>query len=222
MQIGDPKKTAILAVVAVAALGFCFKQLFGGGGEPKPVRQAGGNAEASNGQAPASGKLAMLQLDPLRGDAFSHPRLAPKTAGNANSTSGAQTNPATGGAPHPDTGAGQPQGTQLPGPFANGGSIDMTPDPRWPIPLSPIEAGQKPDPGSVKVEKVVTHVTLKAIFKVNQRLAYISIDGQEARGFRSGDPIKDDIQVVFVNDDSVIVKSGTKTVTLKVGQQGDL
>jgi len=31
MQIGDPKKTVVLAIVAVGAIGFCFKQLTGGG-----------------------------------------------------------------------------------------------------------------------------------------------------------------------------------------------
>jgi len=49
----------------------------------------------------------------------------------------------------------------------------------------------------VKVEKVKTQLVLKAIVTVNQRLAYISIDGGEPRSFRPGDLIKDDIQVAF-------------------------
>lgn len=206
MQFGDPKKTIPLLFGAVLALGFCYKQLFGGTEEPKALRQASQDAGA---QAIPSGTLAMVQLDQLHTDPFSHPRLAPKTSPDA----GTPTPPA--GATAADTGQ---KGTSLPGPF-NGGPIDKTVDPNWPLIVHPDQkaSGDK----SVQVVKV-TQVTLKAIVKVNQRLAYLAIDGQDARGYRAGDVIKDDIQVAFVNDDSVIVKSGTKTVTLRVGQQGDL
>lgn len=206
MQFGDPKKTIPLLIGAILALGFCYKQLFGGADEPKMLRQASQDA----GPQPApSGTLAMVQLDQLRTDPFSHPRLAPKTSPGP----GQSTAPA--GGPPTDNGN---KGTGLPGPF-NGGPIDKTVDPNWPLIVHPDQkaGGDK----SVQVVKV-TQVTLKAIVKVNQRLAYLAIDGQEARGYRAGDVIKDDIQVAFVNDDSVIVKSGTKTVTLRVGQQGDL
>src|ERR1043166_8954291 len=76
MQVGDPKKTAVLGVIAVLAIGFCFKQVFGGGGEPKVLRQAPG--AAADGAAPASGTLVAMNVDQLRTDPFSHPRLAAK------------------------------------------------------------------------------------------------------------------------------------------------
>jgi hypothetical protein len=218
MQVGDPKKTAMLAVVAVGALGFCFKQLLGGGGDgPKALRQAngGGGTAADSGQTPAPAMtLAMVQLDHLRTDPFSHPKLAPKTAGQT--TPGGVTG--QGGTPlvspiDPKQG-GDPQG-QLPWERGSIG-IDKTKPGSWPDPVNP---GSKP--GEVEVKKL-TQVTLRAIVKVNERLAYISVDGQEAQAYRPGDSIKDDITVAFVNDDSVIVKNSKSTVTLKVGQQGDL
>jgi hypothetical protein len=213
MKVGDPKKTAILAVIAVLAIGFCFKQLFGGGGEPKVLRQAAG--ASADGATPASGTLVATNLDQLRVDPFSHPRLAPKVP-----TGGAITQTPSGGT-NPD-GLGLKTGLvpdgpgELPRAYSPGLPIDKTPGRNWPDPVNP---GEKP--AGVEVKKV-TQMTLKAIVKVNQRLAYISIDGQEPRAFRPGDLIKDDIQVAFVNDDSVIIKSSKATVTLRVGQQGDL
>jgi hypothetical protein len=224
MQVGDPKKTAFLAIIAVLAIGFCFKQLTGGGSEPKVLRQApGGAADPAGGAQPqAQGTLVAMQLDELRVDPFSHPKLAPKTADNQLGAQPTTPNPAQAGGTGGGTGltGGGDEGThafQLPPPFGNGSGagIDKTTPDVWPKPVNP---GQKPDAPAVKL----TQITLKAIVKVGQRQAYLSIDGQDARGFRAGDVIKNDIQVAFVNDDSVIVKTGTKTVTLKVGQQGDL
>lgn len=224
MQVGDPKKTAFLAIVAVAAIGFCVKQVFGGESTPKVLRQAAGaDAGAGAGANPGVGgatpnaTVAMLQLDDLRVDPFSHPRLAPKNPNNPNAAQPNGSVPGLGGpdkpVDHSDGG-----GTPLPPPFG-GGPIGITKDPAgdWPKPVDP---GQKPA-DVVKVEKL-TQISLKGIVKVNQRIAYLTVDGQDARGYRAGDLIKNDIQVMFVNEDSVIVKSSKSTVTLKVGQQGDL
>lgn len=217
MQIGDPKKTAVLAIVAIGAIGFCFKQLTGGGDTPKALRTDATAAPDASGALPAANAtLAMVSLDQLRNDAFSHPKLASKGVANQTGPITPQANNAN---PNPVPNLGSEGGpNSLPGPL--NGPLQKEGDPVWPKPVNPGAPDGKPD-GTVKVEKV-TQVTLKAIVKVGQRIAYISVDGQEARGFRSGDLLKDDIQVTVVNDDSVIVKSGTKTVTLKVGQQGDL
>jgi hypothetical protein len=208
MQLGDPKKTAFLAVVAVGALFFCFKQLTGGDSTPKVLRQGAG-AVATDPTAPpqASATVAMLQLDQLRVDPFSHAKLAPKSAGGPTPEQ-TQTSPPL------DIDKGPIQLPELNGPF--GTQIDKDRPGNWPMPVHP---GQK-DP-VIKVEKV-TQILLKAIVKVDQRMAYLAVDGLEARGFRAGELIKNDIEVVFVNDDSVIVKNRKTTVTLKVGQQGDL
>ncbi|HWA81934.1 MAG TPA: hypothetical protein VG820_00770 [Fimbriimonadaceae bacterium] len=204
MQLGDPKKTFPLLIVAILAVGFCIKQVMGGSDEPKVLRQAAAT-DASTQPLPG-GTLAMVQLDQLHTDPFSHPKLAPKGPADAGA-------PPQGSTP-PDDGK---KGTPLPTPL--GGSMDKTVDPNWPLIVHP---DQKPE-GDKGVQVVkVTQVTLKAILKVNQRLAYLAVDGQDARGYKVGDVIKDDIVVAFVNDDSVIVRSGTKTVTLRVGQQGDL
>lgn len=208
MQVGDPKKTAFLAVVAVAAIGFCFKQLFGGDSGPKVLRQATTTTDPAAGTPGAT--LAMVSLDNLRTDPFSHPKLGPKGTP-------AGPPPGSGSKPGPVEPGGDPEsGSKLPD-ATNPFPIDRKFGPDWRNPQGP---GEKPT--NVSVTRVPTKVTLKAIVKVNQRMAYISIDGQEARAFRPGDIIKDDIQVAFVNDDSVIVKSTTATVTLRVGQQGDL
>ncbi|HVT11076.1 MAG TPA: hypothetical protein VHE55_02320 [Fimbriimonadaceae bacterium] len=207
MQFGDPKKTVPLLIVAILAIGFCVKQVMGGSDEPKVLRQAA--TQDASAQPMPGGTLAMVQLDQLHTDPFSHPRLAPKGPADAGT-------PPQGSTPPVDDGK---KGTPLPPPLGDGGSIDKRMDPTWPIFVHP---DQKPD-GDKGVQVVkVTQVTLKAIVKVNQRMAFLAVDGQEARGFKAGDVIKDDIVVAFVNDDSVIVRSGTKTVTLRVGQQGDL
>lgn len=215
MQMGDPKKTLPLLVVAVLAVGFAIKQVVGGASEPKVLRQAGGAADAA-GQAAASGTLVSLQLDQLRVDPFSHPKLAPKNVVDPNM---GQTAPAPGPGeglkPGPLPGANP--GPINPGPSGTGLGpvIDKTPPEGWPVPVNPN------DKTGIQIEKL-TRVTLKAIVKVDQRMAFLAIDGEEARGFRAGDVIKGDLKVVFVNEDSVIVKSSKTTATLKVGQQGDL
>lgn len=224
MQVGDPKKTAFLAIVAVLALGFCFKQLTGGGGGPKMLRQAASGPDpAAGAPAQAQGTVAMLQLDDLHADPFSHPKLAPKIVDAAQVGAQPTTNPNPGLNPGGGTTTGGDDGNHampLPPPFGpgNGSGVGIVkdPPPDWAHSVNP---GQK-DAGAPQVK--LTQITLKAIVKVGERLAYISIDGQDARGFHAGEVLKNDIQVAFVNDDSVIVKTGTKTVTLKVGQQGDL
>src|ERR1044072_269954 len=213
MQFGDPKKTVPLLVVAVLALGFCFKQLTGGGDQPKALRS--GNAAQSDpgAQAPVGGTLVSLSLDQLRVDPFSHPRLAPK---NVVDNGMAGTQQSLGNPDAPQTGITLPNGGGG-GPFNpfSGPDIDKDRPGVWP---SPVKGGTQPP---VQVEKL-TRVTLKAIVKVDQRMAFLSIDGDEARGYRAGEVIKGDLTVVFVNDDSVIVKTSKTTATLKVGQQGDL
>lgn len=210
MQIGDPKKTAILALVAVGALGFCAKQLLFAGGTPHAMRQADSGAESSGeGDVAASGMVVATTVEDLRVDPFSNPKLAVKPS----STTDAGAIPAP-----PSPIASKPNSPFLPLPGATG--IEKIPPDQWPNPVDPGQT-EPPTPGDVKVEKV-TQVTLKAIVKVNRYMAYLSVDGQEARGFRPGDLIKNDLQVAFVNDDSVILKSSKTTVTLKVGQQGDL
>lgn len=210
MQVGDPKKTAILAVVALGAIGFCLSQVFGGKDEPRMLRQAGGPQTS----APAgSSAIAVAQLDRLRVDPFSHPMLAAKmTSKQPDNTESPRGAPPVLGRPGISPGEGPPE------PFGPGTGIDKTMDPKWPIPLSP---GQRPDGATIQVEKL-TQITLKAIVKVGSRTAYLSVDGQDARGFRPGDFVRGDVQVAFINDDSVIVKSRKATVTLRVGQQGEL
>lgn len=210
MQIGDPKKTAILAVVAVGALGFCAKQLLFAGGTPHAVRQAdSGSGASGEGDVAAGGMVVATTVEDLRVDPFSNPKLAVKPDPKA----GLNLDPAP--APPLDS---KPNSPFLPLPGATG--IEKIPPSQWPNPVDPGQPAP-PNPGDVKVEKV-TQVTVKAIVKVNRYMAYLSVDGQEARGFRPGDLIKNDLQVAFVNDDSVILKSSKTTVTLKVGQQGDL
>jgi hypothetical protein len=153
-----------------------------------------------------------MQLDQLRVDPFSHPKLAPKNVVDPNL---APTPPTT---PNPGANSGLKPDITLPGadqtPYF-GPEIDKTKPGEWPNAVNP---ANKTD---IQIEKL-TRVTLKAIVKVDQRMAFLSIDGEDARGFRAGDVIKNDLRVVFVNDDSVIVKSSKTTATLKVGQQGDL
>ncbi|MFI5385431.1 MAG: hypothetical protein ACHQ50_04845 [Fimbriimonadales bacterium] len=212
MQIGDPKKTVILGIVAFAAIGFCLSQVFGGGGSPKVLRQGSSEASGPAGsQTQAAGSLALVQLDQLHVDPFSHPKLAIKAA-TSQSPASAPANGSEGPSKGPDG------GPLLPGPLRPGDTLDKTLDPSWPLSINP---AQVPGGTGPQLEKL-TQVTVKAIVKVNQRIAYLSVDGQEAHGYRPGDFIKPDIQVTTVNEDSVIVKSSKATVTLKVGQQGDL
>lgn len=214
MQFGDPKKTIPLLVVAVLALGFCYKQLTGGGDQPKALRSAGntGADPAAGGQQPVGGTLVALSLDQLRVDPFSHPRLAPKNVVDPGMNGTVQQPIDSNGG---DTAIPNlPNGGGAYNPF-EGPDIEKNRPSEWPT-----QPGTQQKP-PVQVEKL-TRVTLKAIVKVDQRMAFLAIDGEEARGFRAGEVIKGDLTVVFVNEDSVIVKTSKTTVTLKVGQQGDL
>jgi hypothetical protein len=67
-----------------------------------------------------------------------------------------------------------------------------------------------------------SQLTVKAILRVGQRVAYVSIDGQEAVGFHAGEFIGHGIQVTSVSDDHITVRRRGATVTLSVGQRGDL
>ena len=216
MQVGDPKKTAVLAVVAVGAFWFLYSQLAGASGAPKVLRQA--NNAAADPNAPASsGQVIAMSVEQLRADPFSHPRLAPKTPGGAQPA--ATSDPAGGATPT----AGAPTydpGESLPDIFKPNGQIGISKDrpDDWPTPQNP---GAGAGDTKVVTEKLIP-VTLRAIFKVDARTAYLSVDGQEARAYKAGDVIKGDLVVVMVNDDSVILKTSKRTLTLKVGQQGDL
>lgn len=210
MQIGDPKKTAMLGVVAIGALIFLGSRVMGLKGEeaPKATRQA-------NAADAGATKLAITSVDQLRNDPFSHPKLAPHFPNggqppvNSGTGAGPITTPPTGGDAGP-----------LLDPNSPGMTISKVPPDDWPTPQNPDKHTGK-DPRPQPVEKMTT-VVLKAIFKVGERTAYLSIAGSEPRPFRMGDLIKDDLIVVSVNDDSVILKTTKRTLTLRVGQQGDL
>lgn len=210
MQVGDPKKTALLGVVAVGAIGFLFSRVFGGGGDaPKAMRQANGSPDAVS--APATGAMSTTSLAQLTNDPFSHSRLARLAVNTPGTTA-------------PNSGGAAPNVDPLPSGNGGGaadpsnGMFGITKDTPgdW---AKPVEPGQKP--AGVSVDKLTT-LTLRAIVKVDRRMAYLVVNGDEARGFKAGDSVTKDVVVVIVNDDSVILKTNTRTVTLKVGQQGEL
>lgn len=216
MQVGDPKKTAILAVAAVGALWFLGSRFVSLKNDdvPKATRQA--NAADATG-----GTMSATTVDQLRLDPFSHPKLAPHFPGGQQGVPTDPTPPINQGGqsadPLPTTDSGNGVTFDPGGP---GLAIDKVPPDSWPKPQNPDKGGVKPS--QTPEQEKLTPVTLKAIFKVGQRTAYLSVSGDEPRPFRMGDVVKDDLIVVAVNDDSVILKTKKRTLTLRVGQQGDL
>ncbi len=210
MQVGDPKKTVLLGIVAVGAIGFLGSRVLALRADvPKALRRA--VASEPSGQP----NLMASVPEQLRTDPFSHPKLAPHFPGNETTP---DMNPAGAGS----KGTNPPDYAPIFVPEGGGTSIEKIPPPDWPTSTTPGDhtstKGQDPTP----VAKPATKVSLKAIFKVDQRTAYLEIDGSDPRPFHIGDLIKDDLVLVMINDDSVILKNSKHTLTLRTGQQGEL
>lgn len=198
MDVGDPKKTAALGVVAVAAIGFLVLRLMPDAKKPAPSGQS--PTPESVGASPTVGESTMVSLI---GDPFSHPMLARSAPTAAAGPMAANPTPA----PQQLQGSGfGPVGVEaLPSPNPNGmGSTGANTEP---IPSAP--------PKTAKI-------AVKGILCASDTVAYLSLDGGPSSAFRVGATVTDGVIVKVITPDTIVLQRGTKTQALKVGQQAEL
>lgn len=200
MEVGDPRKTAILGVIAVAAIGFLVVRLM-----PEGRKQAGTSAkEPVPVGSSSSGAGSEAMIVSLIGDPFSHPMLARSIT----------TGPA-GPAPTPSpTGTGTPFGSQ------EGGSAPIQIQ-TLPTPNPSPGPGTAADPHGVP-PSAIPKISLKGILCATESIAYLSLDGGASSGFRVGDTVSPGITLKVITPDTIVLQRGTKTQALKVGQQAEL
>lgn len=203
MKTGNPRTAAFLSVVACAAIGFALFRIFA----PHPVGTSASGGASPNPPPP-------LSSDPrsdspfVYGDPFWHPKVASMMAiENA------------------------PKG--MAGDNANDAQDEP---PRFPLSLVPgvgvwnaSPAGQGappeerplPDQQSPK-ETAKTELVLKAVLRVSEPVAFISIQGKPTEVYKVGDELIPGVRIQSIEDHSVRLLRGKQKVVLNVGEKVQL
>jgi len=226
MQIGDPKKALILGIVAIIILCVAAFQLMPKG--MKATTQAAA-ANVANAIRPAdkeketANKAADVLPATISSDPFSRQVVAkqdPKDP-KAAAADGKSSEP---GEPNRKA---EKKNDIYKGPFAppKSDTADEDPFAVTPIPFIPhnlVDAKGQPVEIASTDQKVnqdakKTSIELIAIVKVDHRTALISINGEEAKPFRVGSTLIDDIRLIELTDSKMTLQIGTATDTLAVG-----
>ncbi len=205
MKAGDPKQTVVLSVVAVVVLGVAVVRIL-----PKKGSSIAAVARAQEASRAAKASVAVGMSTLLRSDPFYHPALRV---------------------------AKIPTGPTLPLPPNS--TLPKVIPPDWAASIGvrvaegAMEAatgdtkrGSPGDSGGIKTEENTGpsqqvrrghQVVVNAILTVSKPLAYISVDGEEAR-LGIGDDLHGLGKIVSISSRAVVVKTRTGKVTLIVGE----
>lgn len=194
METGDPKQVAVLAVVAVVALGFVFTRLPGKGLPTPPI--------AASAKPPAV--VSRAGEPPLLRDPFSHPRLAP---------------PKPKPTAVPETGsvrlAKAPDsliGTLPPlGPLTGVASAPITVEATKP-------ASKPPKPPAPST----TIIGLEAVAGAGDAVAFLAVGDAESQPFHASERVLGTIRLVRVDDGRVVLSGPKGHVILAVGEKVSL
>ncbi|GEM_PF-6679410 len=199
METGDPKQVAVLALLAVGAVGFLVTRL--GARGSAPVAIAGATVRKAAPSRPA-GSLTVMR------DPFSHPKLAVKPT-TIDVPSEPPTTLPSEARPSPLTG-------DLP-------KVPFLPTAVAAVPLSP-DAPPKAEAEAPKKAPVavVTTVALEATAGATDAVAFLSVDGAESRAFRANEFVKGAVRVVRVDEGAVLLAGAKGKLTLGVGERKSL
>lgn len=207
MQTGDPKKVAILSVVAVLIVGIAVFQAIPKGDKPLRGKAATVQAKTAAHDETQSGlhdssPTASLALQQ---DAFAHPGLERKEAKS-------EADPA----PTASKGAGsQPPFDPMQGSIG----------PAGPEPLPGVGGTPAPDPaGNTGINQQSdqaskTTLKLEAIVTVTEPRAFIALDGGEAKAYVEGNSLGGLGKVIKISENSVTIQIGQRKLKLAVGAE---
>ncbi len=232
MKVGDPKKAAVLAVVALIVICAGVFELIPRGTKPLPQVQP--SAPSNGGQAPSPanpnpnpavnpgpnpGTQAPAPSDQgpavsatLTVDPFSNPKLATgKKDKNGNPMKTSQPLQPLGDdgkpvKPSKHAGLVPMRPNTMQGDLAPAAIPGVTPDK---------SAGNSQD----LIEKQPDTITLQGVVKVEHSVAFVAFNGGAAIRCKKGDIIADElVKVVAVGDSGITVRTSKRTLTLKVGE----
>jgi hypothetical protein len=220
MNVGDPKKAAVLGVVALVIVGVAVFQVIPKG-EPKMGRQAPPAAKEEESKDVLSNDSLENAAKSLSADPFAHPNLKAEVKDGGKDS---VTQP---------SGGGDAKGAKLP----KVGRRTWRPPMEWSdeylegtIGVDPEQqtGGNKPvNPGapgqnagkSQESEKKKQGFLVEAIIKVDSSKAFISIDGQAAEAFKPGDVVGTLGKITLITETEVVIDHKGKKHVLPVGRQ---
>ncbi|MCL6624498.1 MAG: hypothetical protein K6T17_07790 [Fimbriimonadales bacterium] len=199
MRTGNPRTAAFLSVVACIAVGFALFRIFA----PHPAASSAPGGASQNPPPP-------LPSDPrnespfVYGDPFWHPKVASMmTSGNS-----------PGGGPQ----EAPEEPPRAPLPVVPGLAAWNVPPPNQGAPPAEPPA---PDQQSPK-ETAKTELVLKAVLRVSEPVAFISIQGKPTEVYKVGDELIPGVRIQSIDDHSVRLLRGKQKVVLTVGEKAQL
>lgn len=207
MKVGDPKKTAVVAVVAIGAIAFLGKSIMGAmPSRGKAIKQV---AQKSAPSVTKEARVILTSSDP-----FSSPVLTRLAAETKAAQQAALTSKVGGGV---TTNKIAPQPT-IGGEISPGSAVRPLP------PVTVQRTGEQPrqsDAPAPGPQPVKTKLRLSGVVGTGQSTAFVSFDESPARSMRAGDSFND-ITVLSIESSAVVLKKAGKRLTLRVGQKGEL
>ncbi len=202
MNLGDTKQAISLGAVAVAALGFVGYQFLGRGAAVAPALPTAHRPPPTANPVPTS-----LYVDP-----FSHPALAFKST---------ETEPPTPGTRQPPTANRKPPSVNSYSTAERGDSSTPSIEPLPPMLPGSLTKNQSETSQQSK-PKAPRKIMVAAIIKAKVTVAYIEVDGGQARPYHVGECPLGLGRITAITDAAVVLvdKKGKRTLT--VGKELEL
>lgn len=194
MKTGDKKQAVILSVVAVLAIAFLGYQL-----RPKTKPLVAAGVQEASATATPSEDSEALPLTVI-GNPFSHSKLATKS-------------------PPKQAAAHSPTPAPNSAIDKSGGFSPL--DPASVLALAGSgkqSAGTEESAGASRYEEQAPLVTLTGLMSVDQPLAMLAVNNQEAKAYAVGDLVAEKTRLVKIRDSSVVLEVNGKTRVLGLGE----
>jgi hypothetical protein len=204
MQVGDPKKAMVLALIAIIIICVGAFRVLSKGEE---LLAGSAAAQTSEPQVDVDLTLpAMLTLDP-----FSHPKLAEHSNQPAPPASESQSVASGGGATAPKSeidvrGGFGPLQVEPPLPNAIDGSLPGS------KPEEITGSGQQP-------EKEKKEILVSAIVRVDKPAVFLSVSGGPAQAFGIGDKPAPGIRIKDISETAVTFQVNRREISAQVGEK---
>lgn len=232
MNVGDPKKAAVLGAVALVVVGVAVFQALPKGAPKAAPAPTAADAPEQAGSAPAT--VSNVVAKPLQADPFAHPSLkAANTAEAGTEAAGAQDskNPKNPDARAADSNKPKIYPPQHPpewggnkaewewyesATLGNGKIPEVKPGT---VPFDP-RAGEITGENreSVQIDKKVD-IALIGTVSVDKPKALLSVDGKEAKAYKTGETVASLGKIVRITENEVVIERDGKKHVVQVGKQ---